>query len=257
VGKTQICKIIADALAIPFEKISVNGMKDSTLFKGSENVWVGSSPSIILQILRRTQSSNCAILIDEIDKLSESSQGLEVQHSLLSIIDYSQNSQFQDTFISQFPHDLSKVWFMFSMNNENDVNPILRDRLHIINVPNYETKEKTIIARDYVLPVEIENIGMSKGDITLTDDGFKQLIKSLGTEVESSGIRCIQRAIRSMVAKINTYRCLLLENGTTGNIKLTYEIKNFKLPIELDAKLVETLMGEAKSADESYKRLYI
>lgn len=123
VGKTVICQTLANALGLPFERIALGGLKDSSLLKGSDNVWVGAEPSIILKALKRMNCANGIIFFDEIDKLGETVGGFEVQSALLHITDPSQNMEFKDDFLSEFPHDISKILFLFAMNDDALLSP--------------------------------------------------------------------------------------------------------------------------------------
>jgi len=123
VGKTVICQTLAEALDLPFERIALGGLKDSSLLKGNDNVWVGAEPSIILKALKRMNCANGIIFFDEIDKLGETAGGFEVQSALLHITDPSQNMEFKDDFLSEFPHDISKILFLFAMNDDSLLPP--------------------------------------------------------------------------------------------------------------------------------------
>src|SRR3972149_10448433 len=152
VGKTKLAKTIAKAAGLPFDKISLGGATDSSVFKGSANIWVGSTPSMLLQILSRVKYSNAVILLDEVDKLGTSDKGLEVQHALLHVLDPTTNKEFQDSFLSEFPHDISKIWFIPAMNDDTKLDPALRDRLNIIELPSYTRNDIVQIIKRHALP---------------------------------------------------------------------------------------------------------
>ncbi len=143
VGKSTIAAAFAKAVGLPFEKIALGGMDDSSIFKGVQESWVGATPSILLRALARAKVNNPVILFDEIDKISsEGHRGLEVQAALLHITDPGQNHSFRDNFLSEFDHDLSQIIFIFAMNDETKIDPVLRNRLDVVYVREYNKAEK-------------------------------------------------------------------------------------------------------------------
>jgi len=225
VGKTKLAKTIAKAAGLPFDKISLGGAIDSTIFKGSDNVWSGATPSMLLQILSRVKYSNAVILLDEIDKLGTSEKGLEVQHALLHILDPTQSSEFQDSFLSEFPHDISKIWFIPAMNDDSRLDPALRDRLNIIEVPSYTHDDMIQIIQRHTLPEMLIDKGILPRDITITDDAARTLLTLLGDEVKDTGMRPVERSITDIVSKINLLRTL---HGDLDSVPLTFTLPDFK-----------------------------
>jgi len=223
VGKTKLAKAIAEAAGMAFDKISLGGAIDSSLFKGSDNVWSGSSPSLLLQILSRVKCSNAVILLDEIDKLGNSDKGLEVQNSLLHVLDATQNKEFQDMFLCEFPHDISKIWFIASLNDDSKLSATLRDRLHIIDLPAYGRSDMIQIIKLHTLPDCLIDKGIAKDDITITDEACNLLLTTLGQQVVDTGMRPIECAIDSIISKINLLRTL---NGAQ-TLPLTYKLADF------------------------------
>ena len=199
VGKTAIAKAMAAAMNLPFDKISFGGMTDASMIKGSDSHWLGSAPSIILQMLSRMQCANGIILFDELDKTNNTSRGVEIQHALLHILDHTQNNEFQDSYLSEIPHDLSNVWFMVAFNDDT-FDPALRDRLDIIEIPAYTRSERATIAIDYVMPHMLKELGLGPQDVTLPLDAAKTLVNNL-SDVEKCGMRDVQRAIYAMLSK--------------------------------------------------------
>jgi len=240
-GKTSIGAAFAYAIDIPYEKISVNGMSDPSIFKGTNDVYVGAQPSIILQIMKRMGVSNGIIIIDEVDKLEETSQARSVQHSLLNIADFDQNHEFQDNFISQFPHDLSKLILIFLLNDENKVDPILRDRLHVIEVKPYTEEEKKIITIKYILPETLKNYGFQPNDVDISDKAYAEIKKR--SEFEVSGMRCIKRIIDTLISKLNMLKYVTLPDGSTGSLNLDYHIPNLAFPLKLEKHHIQILLN--------------
>lgn len=239
-GKTQICKAFADVLSIPFEMISVGGMSDASIFKGSDRVWNSASPSIILQILSRIKSSSGVIMFDEIDKLGETPKGKEVQYALLHISDYVHNKEFRDNYLNKYTHDFSKIWFVYCMNTPETLDPALRNRLDIIETVPYSIEDKIVITREYVLKNSLIDVGMKSDSVIINKDALKYLVKSL----EEPGIREIEKIIKHIVGKVNMYRSVVLKDGSTGDLDLGYVIPKFKLPLRINSKLIKNLIND-------------
>ena len=264
-GKTRIAKVTADSLGLPFERISCGGMTDPSILKGSKRDWIGSAPSIILQILERAKYCNGIILIDELDKLnsgdgeSGGGGGKLVQYALLHILDYTQNVDFRDSFLHEFGHDLSQIWWWVAFNEESWIDPTLRDRLYIVEIAPYTYTEKMEIAQNYVLRDALKAGGLSPGQIVLSKDGCIRLLTLLNKQMEKMGIRPIERELRSIVSRINFLRRVTLPDRTTGNLKLDYKIPNFdptlSKPLVLTGDLIENLWSH-ETPDEPWRTLF-
>ena len=238
-GKTAISHAFADALGLPFEKISVGGMEDASILKGSDKVWNSASPSIILQILARVKSSRCVILFDEVDKLGETAKGKEVQYALLHITDYIHNKEFRDNYLNKYPHDLSGVLFMFDMNTTDTLDPALLSRLDIIEAHSYNLEDKKIILTDYVLPDILKTVGLSEKAVVFNKETVDKVIGCSNVK-NDPGIREMQKVAKAIVEKINMYNSAFV-NGKLS-IALPYNIPNFKLPLTITGKLLNELI---------------
>ena len=231
-GKTQICKVLAKILNKKFAKISA-GALDSAAIKGSNRVYVGSEPSILLQIMANLQTNNVIIMVDEIEKADRS-----CQHAFLHVSDASDNKEFQDNYLKNFSHDLSKLLFIFNLNDENALDPALKDRFDIIHVDDYTIAEKVEIFKNYMLPRTLENIGMAKNDVVVTENAIRKLLN----DRPDYTLRSVEKLIKDLIGKINMYRSVILNDGTLGNLKLNYKIPNFKIPLKIDSKLLFELI---------------
>jgi len=218
-GKTAIASALAESLDLPFERISLGGMTDPSVLKGSDGVWVGAEPSIILQILKRMTYANGIILFDEVDKLS-GPKGKAVQNALLHITDYTQNGEFQDLYLNDFSHDLSSIWFMFAMNNSDWISPIFRDRLWIEKVNPYHRNEKIKIIQIHLLPKILKSVGLEKDTCSITEKACIRLIESN----ETDSIRPLERYIADIVSKLNMLRSRL---GAKNTFDLSYDLPDF------------------------------
>lgn len=236
-GKTEIVYTLSKVFGLPFEKISLGGMSDSTILRGSPKLYVNSSPSIILQILTRMKCNNGIILFDEIDKISHKYSS-EIQNTLIHITDYTQNHEFKDDYISEFPHDISKIMFICTLNNETDLSPILKDRLEIINIPDYTDKEKEEILLKYIFPKEMKNIGLDR--ITLSKEVIKEIINNSGTS-----IRYIKSTINKILSRIN-YLYFTRNSKISGKIKIEFPLeisKDLLKKIRFDVGKEKTELG--------------
>jgi len=232
VGKSAICKVLAKILNKKFAKISAAAL-DSAAIKGSNKVYLGSEPSMILQILASLKTNNALIMIDEVDKVDK-----KCQHALLHVSDAADNQEFQDNYLKNFTHDLSKVMFVFTLNNIEELDPALLDRFDIIYVDDYTNEEKLQIFKNYMLPKTLINLGMKKTDIVVSDAAIKKLL-----EEKNVGLRSIDKIIKDIVGKVNMYRNSILSDGTLGNMTLSYKIPNFKFPLKIDYKLLTDLLS--------------
>ncbi|MFA6972755.1 MAG: AAA family ATPase [Gallionella sp.] len=259
VGKSLILSSVAEAMGLPFECISLGGSGDASQLKGHSSTYIGSEPGLMVKILQRIKSSRGIILFDEVDKLSQTAQGREVQYALLHLSDKTLNHSFRDNYLSELKIDLSNMWFVFAMNNEEWLDKALKDRLQLFHIKMYSKEEKEIIVRRFLLPEALKEVGMGADDISLTDGALTAFVKRVGL---SEGIRPLKDGILSMVSRVNLYRSVLLGDGTTGEVKLDYKIKGFKLPLVLTEELVKVLYvvekgGEEEENCESKRMMYM
>jgi len=191
-GKTTLGLSIANALNREFFKISVGGLSDSTELTGHRRTYLGSSPGVIMQGIKKCGTANPVILIDEVDKMVKDYQG-DPASVLLDILDPKQNQRFVDFYIEE-PFDLSKVLFILTANDLNNIPPMLKDRLEVIDVSSYTQDEKIDIAKKYLLPNIFDEYNMKK--IRLTDDALKLIIDGYTHE---SGVRNLDRTLKKIV----------------------------------------------------------
>lgn len=236
IGKTSIVKRVSEATGIPFEKINFGGAIDSSILLGSNSVWSNSSPSILLQMLARQGYSDIIILLDEIDKLGSTHKGIEVQNALLQILDYTQNNQFNDNFLDDYPHNLSHIWFIATMNNASGLSQPLKDRLDIIQLPGYHKEEMVKIIINYTLPQACIDCGIDPKDLSIKTNACYLLIHTLHKEIEKSGMRLIEQQLNGLVSKINFLHL-------HKNLKLSFQLKNFNgYPYLIKKSTIRALM---------------
>jgi ATP-dependent Lon protease len=209
-GKTSLVKKgISKVLGRPFTLISLGGMTDSSFFRGHSYTYEGSRPGRIVEILKEAKCMNPIIYFDELDKVSTTSKGEEIIHTLIHLTDKSQNMNFQDSYYSGVPIDLSKIIFIFSYNDENLINPILRDRMHKISVNGFSVSEKVTISNQYLLKDIFNSFNFSQTAITFPTDIIKYIINNYTKndfgEVEQ-GVRNLERCLETIVSKLNVLR---------------------------------------------------
>jgi len=200
VGKTYLLQSLAKALDLPFESIPLGGCKDSSFLDGHSYTYEASMPGRIVQALKNMKYSNGIIYFDELDKLSDSKQGSEVSSLLLHVLDETQNHEFYDKYFSDIPIDLSKIFFVLSINDRNKIDPVLRQRLFIVPIKKPEIKDKVIIARDYILPLILNQFHMNKEELQVSDQVLQYLIVQK-TEKED-GVRSLKQILSAIVKRI-------------------------------------------------------
>ncbi len=196
VGKTSLGKSVADALGRKFARIALGGMRDEAEIRGHRRTYVGALPGRIIQTLRRVESRNPVILLDELDKVGADFRG-DPASALLEVLDPAQNHTFTDHYLD-LPFDLSRVLFITTANWLEPVHVALRDRLEVLELPSYTESEKLQIARRYLVPRQIEEHGLSRADARIPDATLRRLIRGYTRE---AGVRQLERDVAALVRK--------------------------------------------------------
>ncbi|KAL7937911.1 ATP-dependent protease La [Trichoderma chlorosporum] len=231
VGKTSIGKSIARALNREYYRFSVGGLTDVAEIKGHRRTYVGALPGRIIQALKKCQTENPLILIDEIDKIGRGYQG-DPSSALLELLDPEQNSSFLDHYMD-VPVDLSKVLFVCTANMTDTIPRPLLDRMELITLSGYVADEKKAIANRYLAPAAKEAAGLKDADVQLTDEAIEELIKSYCRE---SGVRNLKKQIEKVYRK--------------SALKIVQELGEDVLPEE-EALTEEGKAAAAEKAKES------
>jgi ATP-dependent Lon protease len=212
VGKTSLGRSIARALGREFDRISLGGMRDEAELRGHRRTYVGAMPGRIIQTLRRVGVNNPVLMLDEIDKLGADFRG-DPASALLEILDPAQNNSFRDHYLD-LPFDLSKVFFIATANQIAPVPMPLRDRMEIIQLAGYSDAEKLNIAKQYLIPRQIKENGLSPEQLEITDDSINLLTSRYTRE---AGVRQIERAIGNLARKV----ALKVAQGATEKFTIT------------------------------------
>ena len=195
-----------------FVRISLGGVRDEAEIRGHRRTYIGALPGRIIQSLKRAGTNNPIFMLDEIDKVGADFRG-DPSSALLEVLDPEQNFSFSDHYL-EVPFDLSNVMFISTANLQDPIIPALRDRMEILEFSGYIEQEKIQIARQYLIPKQLEENALSKSDCSFTEAGIKELIRSYTRE---AGVRNLEREISNVFRKVARKRA----DGMTKSVKIT------------------------------------
>lgn len=208
VGKTSLGKSIARALGRKFFRISLGGVHDESEIRGHRRTYVASMPGRIVQALRRVQSINPVIMLDEIDKTGSDMRG-DPSNALLEVLDPEQNNAFSDNYV-EIPIDLSKVLFIATANNIDAISAPLRDRMEIIEITGYTQHDKVEIAKNYLIPKLLATHGLTASNLRIQDKALDIIINN---HTREAGVRQLEQRLAGVCRKTATIVAEALEAG--------------------------------------------
>ncbi len=231
IGKTSLGRSIASAIGRKYVRLSLGGLHDESEIRGHRKTYIGAMPGRILQSLRKVKFSNPVMILDEIDKVGNDFRG-DPSSALLEVLDPEQNHTFYDNYL-EMEYDLSKVLFIATANNLQNIQPALRDRLEIIDLSGYAVEEKIEIAKRHLLPKQREMHGLKNSNFKISDKVLEKVIQDYTRE---SGVRELDRQLASI---------------------MRYQAKQLamydRLKPTLTAEDIEKIIGKPKYSNEIYK----
>jgi ATP-dependent Lon protease len=231
IGKTSLGKSIANAINRKYVRVSLGGLHDESEIRGHRKTYIGAMPGRILQSIRKIKSSNPVMILDEIDKVGTDFRG-DPSSALLEVLDPEQNNNFYDNYL-ELEYDLSKVLFIATANNLQNIQPALRDRLEIIELSGYAIEEKIEIAKRHLIPKQKEAHGLKNVPFKISDAVLEKIIADFTRE---SGVRELDRQLASVMRK------LAREYAEKEKLKPTVSIKD-----------AEKILGKSRYSNEMYK----
>jgi ATP-dependent Lon protease len=248
IGKTSLIKNgIANALQYPFQFISLSGDSDASTYSGHQLVYEGSHAGKIVNSLIAAKSMSMVMMFDELDKISATPKGEEVQNLLVHMTDSVQNCEFEDKYLAGIPLDLSRVMFAFSANDINKIDKVLLDRMVVIHLKGYEKKEKVEIAEKYIIPAALGNVHLDE-KVAISREVIEYIISEYANG--EAGVRELKRCIEQIAQKVNMLRIF-------NTKELPFHIADFALPFVLKKAHVELFLKKKPAdMDESARRMY-
>jgi ATP-dependent Lon protease len=231
IGKTSLGRSIASAIDRKYVRLSLGGIHDESEIRGHRKTYIGAMPGRIVQSIRKVKSSNPVIILDEIDKVGSDHRG-DPSSALLEVLDPEQNHTFYDNYL-ELEYDLSKVLFIATANNLQNIQPALRDRLEIIELNGYAVEEKIEIAKRHLVPKQKEAHGLKNTAFKISDKVLEKIIQEYTRE---SGVRELDRMLAALM------RNMAKQLAVSGSVKPTISTED-----------IEKILGRSKYSNELYK----
>lgn len=247
VGKTSLIKNgISKALGWPFQFISLGGETDASTYTGHQMVYEGSHAGKIVNSLIAAKSMSMVMMFDEIDKISMTPKGEEIQHMLVHLTDPVQNMCFEDKYLANIPIDLSKMMFVFSANDISKIDRILLDRMRVVHLKGYDMAEKINIAQNFLVPEALAQVNLVE-KVSLSKEVLQYIIENHAKE--EAGVREIRRCIEQIAQKINMLRMF-------NSKDLAFHIPGFQLPFIVKKEHVDLFIKKKPEEDQSFRAMY-
>lgn len=248
IGKTSLIRNgIAKSLGWPFQFISLGGDSDATTYTGHQLVYESSHAGKIANSLANAKSMSMVLMFDELDKISTTPKGEEVQNMLIHLTDPVQNEDFEDKYLTGVPLDLSKVMFVFSGNDVGKIDKVLMDRMMHIQLQGYNQKDKLAIAENFLVPTALKEVGLTE-KVAISREVIEHMLKEYANE--ETGVRELKRCVEQIAQKINMLRIFNAK-------ELPFYIKDFQLPFVVKKDHIDLfLKKKAPAIDVSVQRMY-
>lgn len=234
VGKTLIASGLGKVLEIPYQEIHLGGLDDGSVLNGHSFTYSGAQPGLIITKMVMAGKPRCVLFFDEVDKACAKHGINEIFNVLIHVTDTNTNDKFSDKFFQDVVFPLNKCIFVFSFNDESKIDPILKDRMEIINVSPYSQNDKITIARDYLIPELLKDIGIEKDSIIMAPLTIENIINKYTLE---AGVRKLKNCIEKIFLKMNIDR--IYSRGPFRN-KTTFSKNN---PIRINKNNVLKYLG--------------
>jgi hypothetical protein len=247
IGKTSLIKNgVAKAIQWPFQFISLGGDSDASTYTGHQLVYESSHCGKIVNSLVAAKSMSLVLMFDEVDKISTTPKGEEVQNLLVHLTDPVQNGEFEDKYLAGVPIDLSRVMFTFSANYLDRIDRVLLDRMTVVKLQGYNLKEKVAIAENYLLPVALKDLGLAE-KVGISKEILTHIVETYANE--ETGVRELKRCIEQVAQKVNMLRMF-------NTKQLPFHIKDFNLPFVMKKEHVDLFLKKKEAKDVSIAHLY-
>ena len=247
IGKTSLIKNgIAKALNWPFQFISLGGDSDASTYTGHQLVYEGSHCGKIVNSLILAKSMSMILMFDEVDKISSTAKGEEIQNLLVHLTDPVQNGEFEDKYLSGVPLDLSKVMFTFSANDLEKIDRVLLDRMSVLQLQGYSKADKIAIAENFLLPAALKEVHLDE-KVGIGRDVLEHIMEEYAKD--EKGVRELKRCVEQITQKVNMLRMFNTKD-------LPFHIPNFQLPFVLKKNHVDLFLKKKPSVDASIAHLY-
>ena len=252
-GKTRLIKEgLCKALDLPFVFIPLGGINDSAYLTGHSFTYEGAIHGKIVDALMKAGCMNPIIYFDELDKVSDSSRGEEIINTLIHLTDSTQNDAFFDKYFYDIPLNLSKALIIFTYNNDNMINPILRDRMIRINTDPYKNNDKINIANKFLIPEILKDFNFKNTDLIFTEEIIKYIISKTESE---SGVRNLRRSIECIISNLNLFR--LMDNKIEDkSLSISNLNIDFEIPFIINNKVVDYLIKNKNTMSDSIAHIY-
>lgn len=233
VGKTAMADAIAEAMEMPFDHISFGSVKDSTVLTGHSSTYIGATAGMFTKVLLKSGRLDTVVLLDEIDKIPNTVEGVSIASVLYHVLDKTQNNRFKDMYMPEISIDLSKMIFLLSANSLENIDPLIRDRMTVVEINGYTVQEKVEISTNHIFPKIRKETGFSENDIYIGKKELQHLI--INKTNGSPGMRDIEKKIEQLCERLALLKY-------TKSINFSYKCGTIKFPLTITTDIIDKLL---------------